>query len=163
MQQFTFIRNTLHLKVKKSSLVVRIIMFSLAFSFFIFPVLGVIAGVLSGSGFHFGYLIGIGVFSLMGFYLLRLSLWNTYGEETIEIFKDNIIYEADYGWFKDAKREIMITTPKYSFKSAGYEEDHEGVLLITSEESQIESVVKMPTVMLEELILILEKSKVENY
>lgn len=81
MQQFNFKNNTLNLKVKKSPLAVRIIMFFFAFAFFVFPVLGTIVDILTGGGMQFGYLIGIGIFALMGFYLLRVSLWNTYGEE----------------------------------------------------------------------------------
>lgn len=159
MHQFNFKNNTLNLKVKKSPLAVRIVMFFFAFAFFVFPILGTIVGVLTGDGLQFGYLIGIGIFALMGFYLLRISLWNTYGEETIEILGNMIIYEVNYGWFKDGKKEIaIITVPEYSFKSVGYEEDNEGVLVITSEESQMESVVKIPIVHLEELILILQTS-----
>lgn len=159
MQQFNFKNNTLILKVKKSPLAIRIVMFFFAFAFFVFPVLGTIDSILTGGGMQFGYLIGIGVFALMGFYLLRVSLWNTYGEEIIEISKNMIIYEVNYGWFKDAKEEIAITTvPEYSFKFVGYEEDNEGVLVISSEEFQMESVVKIPVVHLEELILTLQTS-----
>jgi hypothetical protein len=160
MQQFNFKNNILNLKVKKSPLAVRIVMFLLAFSFFVFPVLAFIAGIIFGGGFQFSSFIAIGIFSLIGFYLLRISLWNTYGEETIEIGSSKIIYEANYGWFKDAKKEITVNIPQYSFKSAGYEEDNEAVLVITAGDSQIESVVKMPAEMLEELILVLKTTKV---
>lgn len=156
MHQYRFKNNILNLKVKKSPLAIRIVMFFLAFAFFVFPVLGTIVGILAGSGLQFGYFIAIGIFSLIGFYLLRVSLWNTYGEETIEILETKIIYEANYGWFKDGKKEMATVVPEYSFKSAGYEEDNEGVLVITSEESQIESVVKMPMNDLESLLFILQ-------
>ncbi|SNR29408.1 hypothetical protein [Flavobacterium sp. ov086] len=156
MQQFNFKNNILNLKVKKSPFVVRIVMFFFAFAFFIFPVLGTIVGILTGGGMQFGYLIGIGIFGLMGFYLMRVSLWNTYGEENIEILKNKVIYEANYGWFKDGKKEIAIAVPKYSFKSVGYEEDNEGVLVISDGVSELESVVKIPVSVLEELLWILE-------
>ena len=156
MQQYNLVNNILNLKVKKSPLIIRIVMFFLTFAFFVFPVLGTIVGILAGSGLQFSYFIGIGIFSLLGFYLLRVSLWNTYGEETIEILEDKIIYEANYGWFKDGKKEMAIAVPEYSFKSVGYEEDNEGVLVITSEESEIESVVKMPMNELESLLFILQ-------
>jgi hypothetical protein len=157
MQQFNFRNNILNIKVKKSPLAVRIIMFFFAFAFFLFPVLGTIVGILTGGGLEIGYFIGIGIFGLMGFYLLRVSLWNTYGEETIEIFSDRVIYEASYGWFKDGKKEIIISVPKYSFKSVGYEEDNEGVLVISEGESQLESVVKMPMEQIEALLFILNQ------
>jgi len=156
MQQYNFKNNILNLRVKKSPLAIRIVMFFFAFAFFVFPILGVIVDVLTGGGLQFGYLIGIGIFALMGFYLLRVSLWNTYGEETIEILDGKVIYEANYGWFKDGKKEIIITNLKYSFKSVGYEEDNEGVLVISSENAQVESVVKMPMEEMESLLFILE-------
>ncbi|MCI9846886.1 hypothetical protein [Flavobacterium pectinovorum] len=156
MQQYNFKNNILNLKVKKSPILVRAVMFGLAFSFFVFPVLGTLVGILTGNGLQFGYFVAIGIFSLIGFYLLRVSLWNTYGEETIEILENKIIYEANYGWFKDGKKEMTIIVPEYSFKPAGYEEDNEGVLVITSKESQIESVIKMPMKELEALLVVLK-------
>ena len=160
MQQFNFKNNTLNLKVKKSPLVIRIIMFFFAFAFFSLPVLGTIWGLVLGGGLEIGYFIGIGLFSVMGFYLLRVALWNTYGEETIEILENKIIYEANYGWFKDGKKEIVISDPSYSFKSVGYEEDNEGVLVISSENAQMESVVKMPIEQIEALLFVLEPVKI---
>lgn len=155
MQQYYIKNNTLNLKVKKSPILVRTVMFGLAFSFFVFPVIGVISSI--ASGLHFSYFIAIGVFSLVGFYTLRISLWNTYGEETFHIVENKIIYEVNYGWFKDGKKETLISNPDYFSAQAGYEEDNEGVLVIASEESKIESVVKMPKIQLEELIMILKK------
>lgn len=156
MQQYNFKNNTLNLKVKKSPFVIRVVMFFFTFAFFVFPTFGVIVSVLSGSGLQFGYFIAIGLFALIGFYLMRVSLWNTYGEENIEILNSKVIYEANYGWFKDGKKEIAIAVPKYSFKSVGYEEDNEGVLVISDGESELESVVKIPVSVLEELLWILD-------
>ncbi|TPG31814.1 hypothetical protein [Flavobacterium pectinovorum] len=162
MQQFNFKNNILNLKVNKSPLVIRIVMFFFTFAFFVFPTFGVIVSILSGNGLQFGYFIAIGLFALMGFYLLRVSLWNTYGEENIEILKSKVIYEANYGWFKDGKKEIEIAVPKYSFKAVGYKEDNEGVLVISDGVSELESVVKIPVSVLEKLLWILEPGKNET-
>lgn len=162
MQQFNFKNNILNLKVKKSPLAIRIIMFFLSFTFFIFPVVGTIIGLANRHGLNIGYFFVIGIFALLGFYLLRISLWNTYGEETIQILENKIIYEANYGWFKDGKKEIAISDPKYSFKSVGYEEDNECALVISSENSQIESVVKMPAEEMETLLFILEPARIDS-
>lgn len=159
MKQYTLEFNTLNLKVKNSPFIIRLIMFLLAFLFFVVPVLGVILSIVSGSGLHIAYFIAIGVFGLFGFYLLRVSLWNTYGEEIIDFLPNKIVYEANYGWFKDAKKEIELTLPQYSFKSVGYEEDNEAVLVITCENAEIETVVKMPIAQVEELIAVLERFK----
>ncbi len=157
MQQYNFQNNTLYLKVKKSPFLVKTIMFLLAFSFFVFPLGGAISSIAGGGGLRIGYFIGIGIFSLIGFYMVRIALWNTYGEETIQILENKIIYEANYGWFKDGKKEALIINPKYFFAPIGYEEDNEGILIIASEEARIESVVKVPMSQLEELIKVLER------
>lgn len=137
-------------------MIIRIIIFFFAFAFFIFPLIGVILSIANRSGLNIGYFIAVGIFSLLGFYLLRVALWNTYGEETIKILENKVIYEANYGWFKDAKKEMIFSDLEYSFKSVGYEEDNEAVLVLSSKEDQVESVVKMSRTQLEELIFILK-------
>lgn len=152
MQQFDLRTNKLYLKVRKTPLIIRAIFFALAFSFFILPIISLALSTSNGDGLKFGHFIFVGVFGLMGFYLLRISLWNTYGNETIEISANKIIYEADYGWFKDGRKEITNIELIYSIKSIGYEEENKGVLVIGSNETKIESVVKIPIPQLEELI-----------
>lgn len=159
IKQYNFQNNTLKLKVKKSPFLVRAVMFALAFSLFIFPVLGAVFNIATGGGLNIMFFIVIGLFSLLGFHTLRMSLWNTYGEETIVFSADKIIYEADYGWFKDGKKETVISSkPNFYFVPAGYEDDKEGVLIITSDNITIQSVVKIKIIQLEELISILETS-----
>ena len=104
------------------------------------------------------YLVALFLFGLIGFYLLRVSLWNTYGKETIELKTPNITYEANYGWFKDGKRSINSELINYGIMPVGYEEDEKGVLIIGNDKDKIESVVKMPISQIEELIGILNNS-----
>ncbi|WP_343694704.1 hypothetical protein [Flavobacterium sp.] len=160
MKQYTLEFNTLNLKVKKSPFIIRLITYVLSFSFFVFPVLGVIVSIAGGGGMHIGYFFAIGLFGLLGFYLLRVSLWNTYGEEIIDFLPNKIIYEANYGWFKDAKKEIELIHPQYSHKSVGYEEDNEAVLIITCGNAEIETVVKLPLIQVQELISVLNNSTI---
>jgi len=155
MKQYHFEGNTLVLKVKKSPIFVRAIMFFFSFVFFIAPISGIALSIVAGNRFHFGFLIGLLIFGLVGFYLLRISLWNAYGEEVIELNKPNVSYEANYGWFKDGKKSINYELLSYSAKPIGYEEDKKGALIIEGENTKIESVVKMPIIQIEELIKIL--------
>ncbi|MBB4802413.1 hypothetical protein HNP37_002486 [Flavobacterium nitrogenifigens] len=156
METYNLSNNTLTLKVKKSPIFVRAILFFIAFSLFILPIGGAISSIVFGFGFQVGHFIGIGVFSLIGFYTLRVALWNTYGEENIQFFENKIIYEANYRWFKDGKKEALISNPNFYATQAGYEEDNEGVLIIASNEAKIESVVKMKMFQMEELIKVLK-------
>jgi energy-coupling factor transporter transmembrane protein EcfT len=157
MKQFNFEDNTLILKVKKAPIFMRGIMFLISFLSFILPLIGIIIAISLGNKFHFGFLIGVGFFGLIGFYLLRISLWNTYGEETIKFNSSEIEYEANYGWFKDGKKINNIDKPVYSIKQIGYVDDKKGALVLEEGNIKIESVVKIPINQLEELIEILKK------
>jgi hypothetical protein len=152
MSQFTFQNNQLKLSVRKSPLIIRIVLFLFAFLFFIFPTLGMIASISSGGGLKFGILIGTAIFAILGFYLLRIALWNTYGEETILFIEGELLYEADYKWFKDAKKKIKNENINYLLSPVGYEEDNEGVLILDNGTTTIECAVKMPQQQIKELI-----------
>ena len=106
-KQYQIAENSLTLRVKPSPLFVRAVMFLLAFAFFLAPVSGILVSLFSGQGFHIGYLIGGFIFGVLGFYLLRIALWNTYGTEFITFHPDHINYIADYGWFKDGKLSLI--------------------------------------------------------
>lgn len=152
MKQYDFKEKTIILRVRKSPIFVRGIMFFFAFASCILPLTGIILAISSGKGFHIGFLIGLFFFGLIGFYLLRISLWNTYGEETIKLQKSTIEYEANYGWFKDGKKRINFNNPAFSINKIGYEEDKTGILVIEEDTKKIESVVKIPISQIEELI-----------
>jgi len=155
MKQYNLKDKTLTLKVNKPNLFVRGMTFFFSFISFTLPLLGIALTLAVGKRFHFGYIIGLFLFGLIGFYLLRVALWNTYGKEIFELNIPNIKYEADYGWFKDGKKTITPDILNYSVKPIGYEDEKNGVLVIGHDELEIESVVKMPIDQLEELIKIL--------
>lgn len=157
MKQYWLNNNELTLKVKKAPLFIRGVMFIFSFLFFTLPSLGMIASVLSGNKLHIGFFIGIGVFGLLGFYLLRISLWNTYGSEKIIFTKLNTTYEVDYKWFKDGKKVKEIIPLTFSIIPVGYEEDNTGVLKIGNNDSSINCVTKLPIIEIEKLIIELKK------
>ncbi|NYA70516.1 hypothetical protein HZF10_06255 [Flavobacterium sp. MAH-1] len=125
---------------------------------FALPLSGFVLSVISGAGIKFGGLIAIGVFSLLGFYMLRLALWNHRGEEIIRFRNDEISYIADYRYFRDGKKSIRRNEISYSVCPVGYEEENVGVLIISNGESEIASVVKMPRNNIEKLIELLENA-----
>jgi hypothetical protein len=58
-------------------------MFAFSFMLFILPVCGMISYISEGKGIHAGFFMGIFFIGLIGFYMLRISLWNTYGKEEL--------------------------------------------------------------------------------
>jgi hypothetical protein len=110
--------------------------------------------ISSREGLKFGYFIGVLLSGLIFLYLLRVSLWNTFGTETIKFDTNMIYYEADYGWFKDGKKSIENQTITLSIHPIGYEEDKAGVLIISNHKNQINCSSKIP---FDELNIIINK------
>ena len=156
MKQYSFDENKLILKVSHSPLIIRLILFVFSFLFFLLPVVGIVISVSMGSRFHISFLFLIFVFGLLGFYLLRIALWNTYGCEKIIFNDDQISYLADYGWFKDKLKTEEITNPIYSIKKLEHN-DVNGTLVIVGGDNDIECVTKMSIIELEKLIIELKK------
>lgn len=156
MSQFSFNNKQLKLQVVKSPLIIRCVLFLFTFLCFALPLFGLIFNAIEGEGIKFGGILMLGIFSLIGFYMLRVSLWNRYGEERIDFNNDKISYVADYRWFKDGQKSIDRDGIIYSIKPVGYEDENNGVLVISNEKSEIESVIKIPIQKLQELILLLE-------
>ncbi|RUT70072.1 hypothetical protein D0817_12885 [Flavobacterium cupreum] len=159
MPQFVLENNQVKLSVRKSPFIIRLVLYFFAFAFFTFPTAGTIASIALGEGLHFGFIIGIGIFSLLGFYLLRVALWNTYGEEIIAFSKNEIVYEANYGWSRDAKKIIKNESLTYFASPIGYEEDNEGILILDNGKEIIECAVKMPQQQIEEVIMLCKNNK----
>ncbi|TGV01240.1 hypothetical protein [Flavivirga rizhaonensis] len=158
MKSYEISNNQLTLRIKRSPVFVRSIMFLFTFLFFFSPLIGIALFISTGYRFHIGFLVWMGLFGLMGFYMLRVSLWNTYGYETIHFNEQKVTYEANYGWFKDGKKTKEISPLKFSIKQVGYKEDKKGTLIIGTEDSYIECVTKMPIHEIKELIEKLESS-----
>lgn len=157
MTQASFENEKLTLSVKKSPLIIRAILLVLSCCFFLFPTLGTIASVSQGGRLGFGVLLMIGVMALLGFYLLRIFLWNTYGKETFEWKTDGVWYEADYRWFRDGRKQLDSGELIFSAKTAGYEEDRLGTLIAFDGSQTVHSAVKLPMDELEKIIGILSE------
>lgn len=154
-KQYHLNNNILTLKVKKAPLFVRSVMFVFTFLFFLLPLFGLVFRLSMGKGLHIVNFIALFVFGLLGFYMLRISLWNTNGKETITFNDENIIYLADYVWFKDGEKQKDYNKPLILLKKQiGYDDDDKAVLVIGLEEPII-CVTKMSNAELEELINLL--------
>lgn len=135
--------NTLRLKVKRAPLVMLIVLFTVSALFFISPIAVIIAILSLKAGFHLGFLIGVLVFGLGGFYLLRIALWNTFGEETLQLSPGKVTYEANYGWFVDSKKTLEWDEMHFEVSEVGYEEDHKGVLTLGDELNPLRCATKL--------------------
>lgn len=152
-KRHTFNQNTLTLHVKKSPPLGRLFILFLAFIAVALPIMGMVFRFLDGGSFHFGFLIGLGVFSLVSFYFIRLFLWNTYGKEVITIGNNTVSYYVDYHYFKGNQQEIAYETLVFEVEQIGFEEEQLGRLIIAANEKEfIHSSVNMDLKELEEVI-----------
>ncbi len=152
MKHYSIKDKTLIMNVKKAPILIKCAMFLLSALFFIMPITGVIISIKNREEFHIGYIFMIGAFGLMGFYVLRVALWNTYGVEKVHFQESRISYEADYGWFKDkVKTYDDLTKITFIIDSIGYKEDMMGILIIEADNSVIECATKIPMEILENL------------
>jgi hypothetical protein len=79
MNQYLFENNQLKLKAYKRPFLFRLVLFSITFLCFALPLFGIIFNVIIVSGIKLGGILAFGLFCLIGFYLLRMSLWNSCG------------------------------------------------------------------------------------
>src|SRR5690606_99190 len=143
MNQIEFKQNQLVLKVKKSPLLGRILLYLITFLSIGLPLGGFIVNMISNAGFSFFHILFLFIFGLIAFYMLRVSLWNTYGKESIEFDNNKLTYVADYHWFKDKVKEFDFEKIDYEIKQVGYEEDNKGVLVIKFDDDKVlETVTK---------------------
>ena len=123
------------------------------------PLGGFIANMINGGEIKFFNIVFLFIFGLIAFYMLRVSLWNTYGFEFIQFGNNNLAYVADYHWFKDKVKEFDFENINYEVKPVSYEEDNKGVLVIKFDDGTVlETVAKIPRSDLESLIISLNKS-----
>ena len=154
MNQFELKDNQLILKVKKSPLLGRILLYLITFLSIALPLGGFIVNMISNVGLSFFHILFLFLFGLIAFYMLRVSLWNTYGFESIQFDNNKLTYVADYRWFKDKVKEFTFENINYDIKPVGYEEDNKGVLVITFDDDKVlETVTKIPISNLESLII----------
>jgi hypothetical protein len=153
MKQYELQNNVLQLNVKQAPGVIRFVFFLFSFLTFIAPVAGLVFSIYSGGGVHLGFFVAIGLFGLLGFYMLKISLWNTYGSEKIVFGKSELTYQADYGWFRgEVKSEDILPPLQFSFYSIGYSDEGLGSLQIDIADKTITCVTKMPKESVVELL-----------
>lgn len=133
-KRFCYVDQTLTLIVKPSPIVIRVVFLLLAFLSVFLPLMGMVFAALFGSDFHIKYIIILGVCTLFGFFFLRLFLWNSFGQEVIELKEKTLTYYADYKWFKGNQQTYSFENLTLDFVSVGFRAEEIGHLLFVSGE-----------------------------
>jgi len=152
MNEIDLRQNQLTLKEKRGSLIARLFIYLLTIFVTALPLSGLIANITNG-GLSMLTVFIYGIFGLIAFYMLRVSLWNTYGAEIIHFEKNKLTYTADYRWFKDGLKEFDFEKIDFSLKKIGYDENNKAVLVIKFDKDvMFETVSRLPLADLEDLI-----------
>ena len=107
---------------------------------FIAPVLVTIILLVTGSGLSFGLIISYIIFWAVGYYLLRIILWNTFGKEIITFENDKITYHCDYKYFQDNKKEIKTDQLRIEIIKSEHHTEL-GLFCFTNSDEKIEMVI----------------------
>lgn len=137
--------------VKKSPLLIRLVLSVVLAIMILIPLWASYLVLSAGDGLHIGLVFSFLFFWGLGFYMLRILLWNSVGREILILGNEKIEYIADYGFFKDGRKEIETNQLATEII---YEDDSNntvGRLRLTSNNESIESVVKIRFAELKEL------------
>lgn len=108
-------------------------------------------GAIIGIAFSFLFCWGL------GFYLLRIILWNSCGREILNLETEKVSYIADYGLFKDGRQEIpsrgLQTEIIYDLET----KPMLGRLKLNRKTASLETVLHLSIAELEELINAIER------
>src|SRR5690606_33509192 len=141
-EQIQFNNHQLILRVKQPSIFVLIFSFGFATFFTLFPIaiLILISSLNNGENpIKFLTIFFLSIPFFFGLFLFRILIWNYLGKEIYNFNDDKINFIADFGYFKDGKREISSENIQFQIIPKGYENENKGVLVINSNEEIIES------------------------
>ncbi len=142
---FEFINSQLIITGKKSPLIIRIILIIILFICILIPCATIYFTISNGKGPHISVVISFIFFGIIGFYLLRIILWNTYGREILNFEKCEINYVADYGLFKDSNKKITADLIAVIINTDTQEQKPVATLsIINNDNNIIETVLKVP-------------------
>ncbi|WKK81536.2 hypothetical protein [Marivirga arenosa] len=127
---------------KKSPKIVRFILTLLLVMSFLIPFIAFYVAIDYKIGFQFGIVIAFLIFWGIGFYILRVILWNTYGKEVLTLNADKVRYIADYKFFKDGYQELDTKDLRVEIVLDSNLPESKGYLKIHNRNDSIETVLK---------------------
>ncbi|MEZ7837770.1 MAG: hypothetical protein QMB13_00440 [Flavobacteriales bacterium] len=143
--------NQLTISARKTPLFVRIVLTVFLVSLVLIPLAVTFFSLTYGDGPHIGIVFSFVLCWGVGFYLLRIVLWNSVGKEILTLNPETVTYVADYKLFKDGRKEISTSE---LVTEIIYEDEPNkplGRLRLRSDLTSIETVLQTTIVELEEL------------
>jgi len=136
--------NKLIIKGSKSPLPIRITLIAVLLICLMIPIAATFLLMSERKGPHLGIFLSFLFFWGIGFYLLRIILWNTFGREILTLEDDKISYEADYRFFIDGKQNISTENIEVVAIPTQSEATNLGILVFSNENQHIDTVLGAP-------------------
>jgi hypothetical protein len=141
VNRVVFARNQVIIHCKKAPFIILFVLSVVLFICAIGPLFGCYLAINEGSGIQTGHIFVFILLWALGFQMLKIVLWNSFGKEEITIHTKSIYYQADYRFFKGKIREISKENLEINYRLI----DKQGIVVfsLTNEEDMIESVLKI--------------------
>jgi len=141
----------LTISAKKAPLFIRIVLILILSILILIPITVTFFVLTFGDGPHIGIAISYLICWGLGFYLLRVILWNSVGREILTLDPEKISYIADFKLFQDGRQEITTEELETEIIYEGEQNQPFGRLRLKSKLDSIETVLQTAIAELEEL------------
>lgn len=153
----------LSISVRKVPLIIRVVLTLVLAVLILIPFGAIVSALIYQSGPHILMAFMFFVFWGAAYYMLRVVLWNSVGQEILTLNPGNILYVADYKHFKDGRQEISTEELEVEIVHTNESDIPEGRLVLKSPRKKIQTVVWAPITQLEELIAAIEMRYDKTY
>tara|TARA_B110001452_G_scaffold138248_1_gene114906 strand:- start:202 stop:705 length:504 start_codon:yes stop_codon:yes gene_type:complete len=136
---------------KKTPVFIRIVLTLILTILTLIPLAATFFVLTYGDGPHIGIVFSFILCWGVGFYLLRITLWNSVGREVLNLEAKKISYMADYRLFKDGRQEISTTDLETEIIYEDEPNNQVGRLRLKNNTDVIETVIRAKIAELEEL------------
>ena len=136
---------------KKTPVFIRIVLTLILTILTLIPLAATFFVLTYGDGPHIGIAFSFILCWGVGFYLLRVTLWNSVGREILKLEPKKISYIADYRLFKDGRQEISTTDLETEIIYEDEPNKPIGRLRLKNKTTSIETVIQTKITELEEL------------
>ena len=131
------------ISARKAPVFIRLILTLILSVLILIPIAVTFYYLVYQDGPHIGIAMSFILCWGVGFYLLRITLWNWAGQEILTLNQENISYNADYRFFKDGRKEIVLKDLETEIIYEDESNKQLGRLRLKNKSTSIESVLQV--------------------
>lgn len=160
--QVDFEDSKITISVKKAPLMIRFSFGLLVFILGIMPIGVTTLALTYWESLHIGLLFSFILCWGVGFYLLKVTLWNWIGREVLTLKPQSIHYIANYILFKDGHQKINTSNLDASVVFNPTSSQGFGTLILTNKNESLCTTVQLSEIDLKKLKDFIERKYIKN-